>query len=139
MARILRFLFCDSLASGILGFGFLGRISATSQSALITFDVPLGKRLVIESITIRALVTTGSTQQVEGTIASVNGDSSIDIPLQYQGTSGANDVFRAAVPLKIRVDGTSFTNEISFGYTRTGGGISTLRATIFGYLVDIPQ
>jgi hypothetical protein len=115
------------------------QISATSTSNQVSFDVPEGKRLVIESISIRALVTTGSTQQIDAQFSSAGGSASLDIPVQFQGVSGATDVFKAALPLKIRVDGTSATAELFFSYTRTGPGISTLRVSIYGYLVDITQ
>ena len=117
------------------------QISATSSNAGVSFDVPTGKRLVIETIAIRATVTAGVPMRVDGTAVSGGSDFSIEVPLVAQGMADTfgNEFFRGTQSVKIRVDGLAINNEINFSYTRFGSGISTLRVTLNGYLVPLTQ
>jgi hypothetical protein len=117
------------------------QISSTGTTGNVTFDVPAGKRLVIETIAVQAVVTGGSQMRVDGQATSGGTDFTLDVPLQSQGVfdTFGNQFSRAMQTVKIRVDGTAATSEIFFGYTRIGAGISTLRVTLNGYLVDLTQ
>lgn len=115
------------------------QISATSSNGSVSFDVPAGKRLVIETISLRVTVTSGVPVRVDGSAVSQGSEFSIDVPISPQGMADTfgNEFFRGMQAVKIRVDGTSLSNEINFSYSRFGGGITTLRVTLNGYLVDL--
>jgi hypothetical protein len=117
------------------------QISSSSATGQLNFDVPAAKRLVIETISIQAIVTGGSQMRVDGQAASGGTNFNIDVPLQSQGVFDTlgNQFSRAMQSVKIRVDGTAANGEIFFGYTRIGAGISTLRVNLHGYLVDLTQ
>ena len=117
------------------------QLSSTASSGSVAFDVPAGKRLVIETISIRATVTGGVPVRVDGSAVSQGSDFSIDVPIVPQGIADTfgNEFFRGMQAVKIRVDGTSLSNEINFSYTRFGAGITTLRVTLHGYLVNLTQ
>jgi hypothetical protein len=115
-------------------------IGSTQAAGLLSFDVPAGKRLVVQSISMRATVTAGLKVRVEGQFAAANGSAFIDVALQSQGVFGEAEFFSVAQPLTFRVDGSNAPGEIVFSFQRTGtSGITNLRVNVYGYLVDITQ
>jgi hypothetical protein len=111
-----------------------------SVTSLIPFDVPFGKRLIVEGITVIARVGIGQKALVHGRVSGTPGGfAGIEIAMKYQGTFNERDVFSATVPLTLRVDGTVATDELGFVMERNaGGGPAFLSVSIFGYLVDSP-
>ena len=107
----------------------------------IKHDIPAGKRLIVETISLQVRVTPGQNVLVQ--MQNVRGGSLIDatvqLPVQKQGTFGSMDYLTATHNVMLRLDGGQFDNEISFAVERdaTTGSLE-LSATIFGYLVDIP-
>jgi hypothetical protein len=111
-----------------------------SVTSLIPFDVPFGKRLVVEGITVVARVGIGQKALVHGRVSgTAGGFAGIEITMKYQGTFNDRDVFSATVPLTLRVDGTVATDELGFVMERNaGGGPAFVSVSVFGYLVDSP-
>ena len=111
-----------------------------SVTSLIPFDVPFGKRLIVEGITVIARVGIGQKALVHGRVSGTPGRfAGIEIAMKYQGTFNDRDVFSATVPLTLRVDGTVATDELGFVMERSGGGgPAFVSVSIFGYLVDSP-
>ena len=116
-------------------------ISGTATTP-IPFNVPLGKRLVIETVTVFARVSPGQKALVRGVISGTQGGIAlIDLALKSQGTFNGLDVFSATAPMTIRVDGTVAADELSFVLERSGNaapGPAFLTVSVFGYLVDVP-
>jgi len=118
--------------------------STTGGTGVSTgFDIPVGKRLIVESLTVLAQLTSGQQPSVTMlTAATTAGQPPVtaDIPLTAQGQLGDLDVFKAALPLKLRVSGTSSINDLIFILSRSSlVGSAAIRVTVFGYLVDIPN
>jgi hypothetical protein len=115
-------------------------VVVTHGTSPVTFDVPFGKRLIVESVTIFARVAQGQKALVRGIVSgSQGGAAAIDLTLTPQGTFGALDMFTATTPLSVRVDGTVSTDEISFVLERNANsGPAFLSVSVFGYLVDSP-
>ena len=116
-------------------------VSGTGVSA--GFDIPVGKRLIVESLTVLAQLTSGQQPSVTMLTAATTAGQPVvtaDIPLTAQGQLGDQDVFKAALPLKLRVSGTSSPNDLTFILSRSSlSGSLVMRVTVFGYLVDIPN
>jgi hypothetical protein len=125
-----------------------GRTTATGTTPFplhfIKFDVPAGRRLIVETISLQVRVPINQNVLVQMWL--MEGGSSIDatvqLPVQKQGTFGTSttpDYLTATHPVMLRVDGTEFTNEISFNLVRNAEvGELDFNVSIFGYLVDIP-
>jgi hypothetical protein len=111
-----------------------------SVTSLVPFDVPLGKRLIVEGITVLARVAPGQKALVHGRVSGTPGGfAGIDITLKFQGTFNDRDVFSATAPLTLRVDGTVAPDELGFVMERSGNsGPAFLSVSVFGYLVDSP-
>jgi hypothetical protein len=121
----------DAASAGLFG----------TQAAQVKFDIPAGKRLIVESITVRVSLTTGQVPSVQVWAKSNSGGTATaDIPLTPQGESFNTTAYGAAIPLKLRVDGSSSTFDLTFTLFRsvTTGAAAILRVAVFGYLVDIP-
>jgi hypothetical protein len=115
-------------------------VAVGSATTPIPFDVPLGKRLIVEGITVLARVAPGQKALVQGRISGTQGGTAgIDITLKFQGTFNGQDVFSATAPLTLRVDGTVVPDELAFVMVRNGNsGPAFLSVSVFGYLVDSP-
>jgi hypothetical protein len=105
----------------------------------LTFDVPPGKRLVVESITLRATVPTGQRARCFFNTPEASGM----LPVQSQGTvlAGLEDLF-GAHPIKLRVDGdpdVGETDEVIVQIQRSStAGTWSMHASVHGYLVPLP-
>ena len=111
-----------------------------SVTSPIPFDVPIGKRLIVEGITVLVRVAPGQKALIHGRVSGTPGGfAGIDITLKSQGTFGDRDVFSATAPLTLRVDGTSVPDELAFVMERSGNsGPAFVSISVFGYLVDSP-
>jgi hypothetical protein len=107
----------------------------------IFFDVPEGKRLIVETVTFRVSAAADVAVDVQIFAVGIGGLSNPSY-LSYQTTpspSGASAVHTGTHPIKMRVDyRPGHTDEIELEVSRgpsTGGCVLT--ASILGYLVDI--
>ena len=116
---------------------------STSDARSVTFLVPSGKRLIIETVTL--LVKTPSGERVVGFIETPGSDGNPMIAhfaVPSQGTFGEGVVlehFVASQAMKVRVNGG---NSVVVRALRVNPGKVTpetfiVQATICGYLVDI--
>jgi hypothetical protein len=117
---------------------------APFPSDFIKFDVPEGKRLIVETISVQVRVNPNQSVLVRvetpRSLGGPNGlDATVFLPVEKQASFPTGDYFVATQPMTLRVDGTAATNELSFGVSRNAeSGSIEFRATVFGYLVDIP-
>ena len=111
---------------------------ANGEDTTFTFDVPLGKRLVIELFTAAVIVSPGSGTigQIDLNGGSPNGGSTHYYTVQSRVSFGGNEQLTLTQPLRLYANGgvgtvsiTVFCNTIN----NTGANVS-----ISGYLVDLP-
>jgi hypothetical protein len=108
---------------------------ATSVTApTVYFDIPDGKRLIIETIAYQASLPAGENNRMF-IQPLVGGDRQL-IPLVIQDRVDAGGYYLVAnIPFKMRIDSVDgSTQEVMI--RRGTGGAGTLNATICGYLVD---
>jgi hypothetical protein len=108
------------------------------DSHSVSFTVPTGKRLVIESVSINGAVDTGSGQKVVLTAvqASVNGqfEDYIMAPT-FSGTStSGRDLYTVSQPTTIYADGGTDVRVFATRNTFSGGAI--MNASVQGHLID---
>jgi hypothetical protein len=113
--------------------------SIGTLAAQVRFDIPVGKRLIVESVTVRVRLSTGQMPEVEMTHNTV-GTPNADIVLTPQGSTGTVDTYKASLPLKLRVDGRATDADLFFTLSRSAptSAVADLRVALFGYLIDIP-
>ncbi|MEO7598532.1 MAG: hypothetical protein ABIV50_06340 [Opitutus sp.] len=104
------------------------------EDPTVYFDIPDGKRLIIETIAYQAGLPAGSSTRMF--LQPLVGTSRQLIPLVIQDRVEAGGYYVIAnVPFKMRIDSVDgSTNEIAI--RRGAGGAGTLYATICGYLVN---
>jgi hypothetical protein len=109
--------------------------SAGSPTA--NFDIPDGKRLVIESIAFQASRPSNETNRMFlQPLVSATQRQLVPLPVQFISVEGAASYLISLLPLKLRLDSVPGSdNEVQI--RRGTGGNGTLNASIFGYLVDI--
>jgi hypothetical protein len=113
------------------------------SATIVDFDVPAGKRLIVETISIRARVNLNEVVEASMSTPGTDGTNatSTALPLAKQGTFSTTnfpDHYSALHSVRIRVDGTAATNELSFILTRNlTAGSGELVVTVHGYVVDI--
>jgi hypothetical protein len=107
----------------------------TGTSAQLTFDVPEGSRLVIETVTVR-LAVLGD----KGVVTLEIPGSLVFLALESPGfVAGFHEEFRGTHPIKLRVDGSTATDEIKFRFQKNLESTSWLvNASVHGYLVPLP-
>ena len=116
---------------------------STADTRSVTFPVPSGKRLIIETITILVKAPIG--EKVVGFVQTPGSDGNpmiAHVAVPSQGTFGTGVVlehFMASQPMKVRVNGG---NSVVVEAMRVNPGKITpelfiVQATICGYLVDI--
>lgn len=110
--------------------------SNTDATATLLFYVPAGKRLVIETVTVRTAITATS-----GIDVSLNvGGTQLSLAVQSQGSAGGG--YSGTHPIKLLVDGpadssvTAPTFSITADYSNVSV-IGSLKAAVAGYLVDL--
>ena len=111
------------------------------QDATLTFPaIPAGKRLVVESFSVRAVVPTGQSaagwMAIEGLTTSIPG-ARVYMIMQLQATPGDSAVYFATHPVTLRIDPAKHKLQaIGFRSGFTGAG-SFAEANITGYLEDL--
>jgi hypothetical protein len=112
-----------------------------NNSAGDTLTVPLGFRLVIETITASVDVPVGEKVKLffTSTVTS-NGTpiaSTTYVPAFFQGSFGGSDTFYANQPMRVYVDPSGNTLSLDVVKT-TANGTGFADVTISGYLVPLP-
>jgi hypothetical protein len=120
---------------------YILQASAESSETLtnVTFNVPVGKRLVVETVSAQVTPENGQ-QEVRLTYNVKLTDGPFGLMLgflQVQPTGPTSPYYVANQPLKMRVDHVS-GQEITFSATHGGTGSLSLIVTLYGYLVDLP-
>ena len=105
-----------------------------NESPTVYFDIPDGKRLIVETIAYQSSLPAGTTNRMF--LQPLMGTSRLLIPLLIQDRVDAGGYYLVGnIPFKIRLDSVDgSTQEIMI--RRGVGGAGTLNATICGYLVD---
>jgi hypothetical protein len=106
----------------------------------VNFDVPAGKRLVVEVVTLELFH-----NPTEGFFVTLNtitpeGNAVVSTPLSFitRPFNSTHSVSTGVHPITVRVDGrTGSSSELSFELIRTAGG-GSFTVSVRGYLVDIP-
>lgn len=108
-----------------------------SASPTANFDIPDGKRLVIESIAFQASRPGNEvTRMFMHPLITPTQRQLVPLPVQFTADDGSVSYLISLIPLKLRIDSVPGSdNEIQI--RRGNGGNGTLNASIFGYLVDI--
>jgi hypothetical protein len=76
--------------------------------AYLTFPVPVGKRMIIESVSARAQMTPGLKAQVMFTATAGGGTAAFALPMTYQGRyDKQGDTYASALRLRAYADGGS--------------------------------
>jgi hypothetical protein len=108
--------------------------SGETRSLQVDFDIPDGKRLIIETITFQARVPSGETSRIFLEPLTPQGGRL----LTYLSVQSVIDGYMiSTLPVKLRIDaieGSSSEVRIRLGNTP---GSATLGASLFGYLVDL--
>jgi hypothetical protein len=103
--------------------------------------VPLGKRLVIEFVSVHALLPTGQIPEVQvftGTGALPGGTTSMGHQIALTGplASAVTDIYQASQPVRLYADpGSEVLIHVARNQT---GGAATFKVTWTGHLVDLP-
>ena len=110
----------------------------------VAFDVPNGKRLILETVAVQADVPSGQKVRVslQAQVApAINPYVIAFMPVQSPGPILGVDYYVANQPFKLRQDWFSGSNaEIKVSVLRdTSTGTAGLLVTVFGYLVDSPS
>ena len=131
----------DSLNTPYLA-GFNRTIAAGQTNGELAFDIPDGKRLVIETINVSVRALQG--QPIQGTFVFSNGHGIVlgEFPLQPTGLvfpGTIQEIQVAFPPIKARVDAqTGLTDEVRVVVSRGDTtGTASLTVTVMGYLVDL--
>ena len=106
------------------------------DSHLVSFTVPAGKRLVIESVAVFGAVAPGVTLVAIAVQAEVNGqlEDYFIAPTFTGTTTNGNDLYIASQPTTIYADGGTQVKVFATRNTMTGLGI--MNASVQGYLID---
>jgi hypothetical protein len=111
-------------------------ISANTVNGTLNFSIPTGKRLVIETLSVRASVPAG--QAVQASFSGIGQDTfSLFLPLSLQGSFGGNDVYVTTQKVRLIIDRRLITI-LATDVLRSGGGPANFQATVVGYLEDQP-
>ena len=119
------------------------RVVTTQDGALpwANFDVPAGKRLIIETISFQGMHPTAAGVKRVLMEHAVSGGARITIPLaaQERVVDGANTFLIATLPVKMRID--SVLNDAKEILIRMGGSTpdssGRIMVGIHGYLIDL--
>ena len=131
------------------GFSQAPDTTGTPGAYDVTFPVPLGTRLVVETASVLVAVPAGQHARVSIQVARAIIDNAPDygrniyLPLQSQGVFGSTEYFAATQNLKMRVDELLDPTppEIKVQMIRSSdpdSGSASLSATLYGYSVNLP-
>lgn len=106
------------------------------DSHVISFTVPAGKRLVIQSVAVNGALAPGVKLVGTAVQAHVNGqlEDYIMAPTFTGTTTGGRDFYIASQPATIYADGGTEVDVFATRDTMTGSGI--MNASVQGYLID---
>jgi hypothetical protein len=117
-------------------------ITSGTAIATDTVAVPSGRRLVIEFVSVRTILPTGQTPEVQiftGTGGLPSGTTSMGHSIALPVTpipSGASDVYHASQPVRLYADpGSDVTIHVARFQTT---GTATFEVTFSGHLVTLP-
>ena len=100
------------------------------------FDVPNGKRLVIESVTVEIDLPSGQRAAVFMQVREPLTDGILTV--QSQGVFGGTEALAGTHPIKVRVNGSTATDEVVISVQRNASaGLWIIEAGLYGYLVDL--
>jgi hypothetical protein len=110
--------------------------SASSDAPIVTFDIPDGKRLIIETVAFQASRPAADANRMFFEPL-INGERHlVPLPIQFTSVEGAVSYLISMIPMTARIDSaTNSTTELRF--RRGSGAVGSLNVTVFGYLVDI--
>lgn len=114
-------------------------LSAGTVLGEVTFDVPEGKRLIVETVSVQADVPTGQKVRVMlDVLVGISPTLSV-VPVQSPGPFLGVEYYVANQPFKLRKDALpGATDEIRVRMIRDApAGGAGLAVTIHGYLVDL--
>lgn len=105
----------------------------------VAFDIPDGKRLILETVSVQADVPSGQKVRVFLDVTLGLGSLIGFLPVQSPGPILGVEYYVANQPLKLRKDAVpGHTDEIVVRMIRdSSSGDASLGATIYGYLVDL--
>lgn len=106
--------------------------------ASLSFDVPAGKRFVIQSVTFFSDMPNGQNLWAVTLRTTINGDYVYQsLPVQAQGQD-ANGFARFTAAQAIQTYSEAGTGTVSVGFSRSGNtGNWSIGASVVGYLVDV--
>jgi hypothetical protein len=119
------------------------RVVSTQDGSLpwAAFDVPAGKRLIIETISFQGMYPTavGAKRVWMDHVVSTNTRLTIALAVQERVVEGATTILTATLPVKMRVDGV--LNENGEILIRMGGSTPNtsgrIMVGVYGYLIDL--
>ena len=111
-------------------------IAANTLNGTINFSIPVGKRLIIETISVRASLPTG--QALQASFSGIGAETfTLFLPMSLQGTFGPNDVYVTTQKVRLIID-RRLIPVLGVDVLRSGAGAATFHATVAGYLEDQP-
>jgi len=115
------------------------KFSSSDPASARQFSVPEGQRLVVESISYRALVSAGRGVQVSLALAldDINAPSTHYLPGTLAGTNGNTDVYLALHPTKVFA-GPGTTVRVDCQSAASGGTCIIIDMSLSGQLVPVP-
>jgi hypothetical protein len=113
-----------------------GNIDNNAENGFLIFpSIPAGKRLVIETVTVRATVAAGQSATAELILVAPLPTSAAFLSLQSQGNFSNGTIYVGTHAVRMRVDPPL---QLQINVRRTGSGIVPIAASIYGFLEDIP-
>lgn len=120
----------------VLRTPFVQSASASSDSPTVTFDVPDGKRLVIQTIAFQASRPTADANRMFFEPLIDSSRHLVPLPVQFTSVEGAVSYMISMISLSARIDSVP-GNTTELRFRRGTGAVGSLNVTVFGYLVDI--
>ena len=108
-----------------------------SNVGVADFDIPTGKRAVIEYVSVTTLIYPGQHPIVTVSTVSSGGPSQIYIPSLFQINQSSYDWWVASQQVRLYADAGANAIEIQAGRDAFGG-LGVAYTSISGYLVDVP-
>jgi hypothetical protein len=116
---------------------FMQTVTSDSSSVpRVTFNIPDGKRLIVETIAFRATSATTDVLRVILEVQAGGTTHTIYLPVQFTLPEGLNTVTTSLLPVKFRIDAVPGDGE-ELAIQREFGASGLISATISGYLVDL--
>jgi hypothetical protein len=104
-------------------------------SPIVNFDIPDGKRLIIETVSFQAATPTGVPTRMFLEVAANNFVAS-PLVVQSKSIEGSTDFLMSTIQMTVRLN-SILGSTSEFRIRRGTGGAGSLTATVYGYLVDI--